>query len=330
VPIEKMQYKTRLISYGSVVIVLFASSLCADIFEMLGGQKIGTTSLTFLKIGVDTRSEGMGQTLVSTSRDASGVYFNPANALSSINGITFSHILWLTDISYDYLGLSKNFGNNAVALQISNLSSGYIEETDELHPFGTGEYFRFADNLLSLTYAFRMTDRFTIGVTGKGIMETLAEIHSYAFALDIGTIYDVGYRDIKIGISLLNMGPDARPRGEYILDGVNHTYEAYPLPIIYRIGVSGKLLKDLLLAVEMDKPSDNVEAFKIGCEYSPSSFLALRCGYRLNSKGPGADGLSFGASFFIPWYANGLYLDYAFTEMGHIGDTHRLGLSLKL
>lgn len=317
-----MRYKTRLIFLG---IVLLCSSLCADIFEILGGQKVGTTSLTFLKIGIDTRSEGMGQTLVSTSRDASGVYFNPANALSSTGGLTFSHIVWLTDIGYDYLGLVKKFGNSAIALQLCNLSSGYIEETDELHPFGTGNYFKFADNLISLTYAFRMTDRFAIGVSAKGIMETLADIHSYAFALDIGTIYNVGYRDIKIGMSLLNMGPDARPRSGYA-EGI--IYEAYPLPIVYRIGTSGKLFKGLLIAVEMDKPSDNVETFKIGCEYSLSSFLQLRGGYRLNAKGPNSSGLSFGAGFTLPWYGNGLFLDYAFTDMGYIGETHRLGVSL--
>ena len=323
-----MVYKTQLIFYSVVAVVLLCSSLYADIFEILGGQKVGTTSLAFLKIGVDTRSEGMGQTLVSTSRDASGVYFNPANTLSSTSGLTFSHIVWLADIGYDYLGLIKNFGNSAVALQLSNLSSGYIEETDELHPFGTGNYFRFADNLLSLTYAFRIIDRFAIGIGAKGIIETLAEISSYAFTLDIGTIYNVGYRDIKIGMSLLNMGSDARPKGEYTVDGVSHSYEAYPLPIVYRIGTSGKLFKNLLVAVEMDKPSDNVETFKIGCEYSLSPFLQLRSGYKLNAKSPGSSGLSFGASFVLPWYSEGLFVDYAFSEMGYIGETHRLGVSL--
>ncbi|OYD15591.1 hypothetical protein CH333_05300 [candidate division WOR-3 bacterium JGI_Cruoil_03_44_89] len=322
-----MRYKTSLVFLS---IFLSTPSLCAGIFEILGGQKVGTTSLTFLKIGVDTRSEGMGQTLVSTSRDASGVYFNPANAISSTSGLTFSHILWLADVGYDYLSLVKNFRNSAVALQVSNLSSGYIEETDELHPLGTGRYFRFADNLLSLTYAFRMTDRFAIGVGAKGIMETLAEINSYVFALDIGTIYNVGYRDIKIGMSLLNMGADARPKGKYTVDGISHSYEAYPLPIVYRIGTSGKLFKNLLVAVEMDKPSDNVEAFKIGCEYSLSSFLQLRSGYRFNAKSPGSSGLSFGAGFVLPWYGEGLFVDYAFSEMGYIGDTHRVGVSLKL
>jgi len=323
-----MGCKTRLIFLG---IVLFSSLLYAGIFETLGGQKAGTTSLTFLKIGVDTRSEGMGQTLVSTSRDVSGIYFNPASALSSTgSGVTFSHILWLTDIGYNYLGLVKNLGSSSVAFQFSSLSSGYIEETDELHPFGTGKQFRFTDNLLSLTYAFKMTDRFAIGVTTKGIMETLAEIHSYAPALDIGTIYNVGYRDIKIGMSLLNMGPDVRTRGTYTVDGVSHTYEAYSLPIVYKIGTSGKLFKNLLLAVEMDKPSDNVETFKVGCEYSLSSFLEIRSGYRLNARGPGSNGLSFGVGLLLPWRGNGLSLDYAFTEMGYIGETHRIGVNLKL
>lgn len=319
-----MRYKTRLIYLG---IALWCPFLCADIFESLGGQKLGTTSLTFLKIGIDTRSEGMGQTLVSTSRDASGVYFNPANALSSGAGLTFSHILWLADVRYNYLGLTKEFGNSAIALQLSNLCSGYIKETDELRPFGTGNYFKFTNNLISLTYAFRMTDRFAIGVGVKGIMETLADIHTYAFALDIGTTYNVGYRDIKIGMSLLNMGPDARPRSG---ETEGPVYKAYPLPIVYRIGVSGELLKGLLIAVEMDKPSDNVETFKIGCEYSLSSFLQLRSGYRLNAKQPNSSGLSFGVGFTLPWYSNGLFLDYAFTDMGYIGWTHRLGVSLNL
>ena len=322
-----MRNKTGLIF---LTIVLVSFPLHADIFEILGGQKAGTTSLTFLKIGVDIRSEGMGQTLVSTTRNVSGIYFNPANAVFAMNSLTFSHTFWLVDINYDYIGFVKSLGNSAIALQVSSLSSGYIEETDELHPTGTGNHFRFADNLLSLCYAFRITDRFAIGITTKGVMETLANIHSYSLVLDIGTVYNVGYRDIKIGMSLLNMGSDVRPSGEYSIDGVDYSYEAYPLPIVYRIGVSGKIFKNLLFAIEMDKPSDNVETFKIGCEFSLSSFLALRGGYRLNSKASGSSGLSFGAGFIIPWHNKEFFLDYAFTEMGYIGGTHRMGVSLKL
>lgn len=322
-----MRYKTSLIS---LALVLVSFHLHADIFEILGGQKVGTTSLTFLKIGVDTRSEGMGQTLVSTTRSVTGVFFNPANAVLLKDGMAFSHTFWIGDISYDYVGFVKNLGNSAFAIQASSLSSGYIEETDELHPTGTGKHFRFSDNLISVSYAFRITDRFALGVTTKGIMETLADINSYSLALDIGTFYNVGYRNIKIGMSLLNMGSDVRPTGKYSIDGVDYLYEAYPLPIVYRIGTSGMIFKNFLFAVEMDKPSDNVETFKIGCEFTHSNFFAMRVGYRLNSRAPGSSGLSCGVGFIIPWHNRELSLDYAYTEMGLIGGTNRIGVSLGL
>jgi outer membrane protein OmpA-like peptidoglycan-associated protein len=47
----------------------------------------------------------------------------------------------------------------------------------------------------------------------------------------------------------------------------------------------------------------------------------------LNARGPGSNGLSFGAGLLLPWYGNGLFVDYAFSEMGYIGETHRIGVN---
>lgn len=305
-------------------------TLNAQLFKQFGGQRVGTTSFVFLKIGVDVRSEGMGQTLVSTADDASGTYFNPATALSISRCVTFSHTNWLVDIKYEYLGVAVRLNSKALALQVASLSSGYMKETDELHPFGTGRYFRFGDLLVSLTYAFRITDRFAIGAAIKGIMETLADLHSYGVALDIGSIYDVGYRNIKIGMALLNMGPDVHPYGTYAIAGIQYRYESFPLPVIYKIGVSGNIFKNLLIALEMDKPSDNVEIFKLGLEYNPLPVIALRAGYRVNAKPPGSIGISFGGGFNIDWRGSRLILNYAFTELGYIGYVHRMSISFGL
>jgi hypothetical protein len=46
--------------------------------QELGGQRRGTSSLEFLKIGVGARAEGMGEAFVSVANDPSALYWNPA------------------------------------------------------------------------------------------------------------------------------------------------------------------------------------------------------------------------------------------------------------
>ncbi len=312
------------------LLLLGACPLRAGFFEVLGGQKVGTTSFAFLKIGVGARAEGLGEAYVSRAIDATAPYWNPAGTgflEQSVAGV--SHTLWPVGIQYTYAAWARPLGHSsAIGLFVGSLSTDAMKETDEYHPGGTGRYFRYGDYLMGLNYALRISDRFAFGANLKVLAEDLEVTQTYGVALDLGTLYDVGYRGIQVGVTLSNIGPDVRPHSQ---NGV--TYQAFALPVVYRMGVSGYLWRQLLVALQLEKPSDFAETFRIGAEYPVAGILFLRAGYRLNGRGPGRTVLPSGLSlgFGLRWRLRGhlLLFDYAHTGMGYLGEADRLSLEIR-
>ncbi len=293
-----------------------------SLFEILGGQKVGTTSMVLLKIGLGTRAIGMGNTYVSIAQGAEGLWWNPAgSAFEENKTIGISHLSWVTGINIEQAGVIVPIKNmySAVGVQLASLMVPPMERTDEYHPFGTGEYFRYGVTLLGVSFARLVSDRFSAAVGVKLFDEVLDDLSAYGLALDFATLYKVGYKDIKIGVALSNLGPDVRPNCSQC--------QSFSLPIVYRLGASGNPWKPLKLAFQIDKPSDNVELFKIGGEYTPIKQLSLRWGYQLNSRGPSdnyLNGFSAGVSVKLRY----IKLDYAYQNRGYFGDIHSISVNI--
>ena len=74
--------------------------------QQLGGQRRGTTSLEFLKIGMGARAEAMGGAFVSVANDPSAVYWNPAGVGSmQRKEMQISTTQYPADIRYNSLAL---------------------------------------------------------------------------------------------------------------------------------------------------------------------------------------------------------------------------------
>src|SRR5690349_23851614 len=68
----------------------------------LGGQRAGTSSATFLRIGIGARAVGMGETFVAVANDPSAIYWNPAGLASlQRREVMASHVDWPADVHYD-------------------------------------------------------------------------------------------------------------------------------------------------------------------------------------------------------------------------------------
>src|SRR5262245_64716799 len=97
---------------GAIAVALFATSAHAQ--GSLGGQRAGTSSATFLRIGVGARAVGMGETFVAVANDPSAIFWNPAGLASlQRRELAISHVQWPADIAYDHLTLtipSRRFG----------------------------------------------------------------------------------------------------------------------------------------------------------------------------------------------------------------------------
>ena len=70
-------------------------------------SKAGTVAAPFLEIPVGAASIGMGTATVSHVNDPAALYWNPAgSAVSDMNQVTASHMAWIADTRFDFVGVT--------------------------------------------------------------------------------------------------------------------------------------------------------------------------------------------------------------------------------
>jgi len=304
----------------------------------LGGQRAGTSSATFLRIGVGARAEAMGESFVAVANDPSAIYWNPAG-LASLQRREFaaSHVDWPADIHYDHLTLvlpSQRLGGS-IGIQVAALAT-MIDETTETEPFGTGRQFPYSDFIVGASYARRWTDKLLVGFGAKYLREDLGSSvggpTTSAVLFDMGSIFYLGLGSIRIATALTNFGSELKPSGRFTspYTGEVREYDGYDPPMTFRYGVAFEPLENnsqrLTTSFEMNQPADNRLQAKAGVEYSLFRVVALRTGYNFN-----ADALKFsaGAGFMGDFSTLRGTLDYAYTDGGYLGGVHRVTLGLR-
>ncbi len=306
-----------------------ASHSVAQLIPVLGGQRAGTAMATFLKIGVGARAEGMGGAFVAVGTDATALYWNPAAvAQSPKNELVFSHTNWPVEIRHEFLGYVQHLGSgNHIGLYAIALHTDEMEETTEFRPLGTGNFFTYGDVAVGVTYARNMTDRFSFGITVKGIRETLAEVHATGLLLDFGTFYWTGWRTARFAVSVSNFGPNLRPSGSFrTRQGKKiDRFQDFPPPTIFRIGFATEVWQTLdhqvTTSLQLNHPNDDAENLNVGVEYGWRKLLWLRGGYRLNVD---EQRFTFGFGLRLPVSFADFRLQYAYTEFGRLGTAQRV------
>ena len=81
---------------------------------------------------------------------------------------------------------------------------------------------------------------------------------------------------------------------------------------------------NLIIALDATHPRDNVEDVNIGAELTLANILSLRTGYRsiFNTESEDSINLGFGFKLYTSTTAN-IFMDYAYSPFGRLGDTHR-------
>ena len=312
----------------------------------LGEQRAGTASGTFMKIGIGARATGLGEAFVAVANDPTAIYWNPAG-LASIqrNEVAVSHIQWPADIRFEHVAWVvpvKRFGGS-VGFQFGVLSTA-LDETSELHPFGTGRTFVYSDVVAGMAYARRWTDKLLVGFGAKYVREDLGKDvgnpTTSSVMYDIGSIYYLGLGSVRVATSLTNFSGALKPKGQFIspgADGVLGTaddearvYDGFDAPTVFRYGVAFEPIETanqrLTTSIEMNQPADNAQSFKAGLEWVWLGRLALRSGYNFN-----ADALKFSAGAGLNADLNGWKgtLDYAYTDGGFLGPINRMTLGVR-
>ncbi len=328
-----------------LVLVLTIPALC------WGQAKVGTTGVQFLKVGVSARAMGMAEAFIGVADDASALYYNPGGLVQLRRpDFMLTHIVYPAGIQFEYLGgvWPIRSLSAAVGVQATFLHTDKMDETTPLMPYGTGRTFMASDLALGVTYAQRLTNKFSVGATVKFIQENLADQKATGMAFDVGTFYNTAWKSVVIAMSISNFGPD-----------MNFVSSPFPMPINFKFGGSMRLLNQdphvLTLAIEGWHPNDNLEQACIGLEYGIAQMGFLRVGKKINGfkryswdeylqdnnkdpfveypiinedGSPSMDGLSLGAGLNIALPTLSLKVDYAFTKIDKLGNNHFFTLSL--
>ncbi len=304
----------------------------------LGDQRAGTSSASFLRIGIGARATALGESFVAVANDPSAIYWNPAGLGSLLRQeVAISHASWPGDVNYEhvtYVLPVKRLGGS-VALQAGALSTE-LDETTEFLPYGTGRSFVYSDFVAGAAYARRWTDKLLVGAGLKFVREDLgSDIGgpvSNTVMLDVGGIYYLGLGSVRVAVALSNFGSEIKPGGEFVspITGEVRSYDGFDPPTVFRYGVAFEPIENanqrLTSAFEFNLPADNSQVAKAGLEWTWHQRLALRSGYNFN-----ADALKFsaGAGLFTEIGTTKATVDYAYTTASTLGSVNRVSLGIR-
>ncbi len=324
--------RTGIAALGSIF--LLTGFLNAQLVPNLGGQRTGTSSFQFLKIGTNARGTGMGETYVAVSDDISSLNYNPAGlVLSNDNGVVFTHTQWFVDTRLENFGGVYHFGSNAIGLSVTSLRTEDMKVTTEFQQEGTGDYFRFSDLAVGLTFAKKMTDQFSFGATVRYVEEGLGVLKMSTVVGDLATYYKTGLGTSRFAVMISNFGATASPSGSVDLIGgrTANSFQSFPPPTVFRVGFAFEPWMNernrITTSIQLNSPNDNAENFSLGAEYAYKDFLYLRGGYKFNVD---AETFSAGAGVKFPISFSKAALDYSIASYKELGFTHRISLSLIL
>jgi hypothetical protein len=213
-------------------------------------------------------------------------------------------------------------------------------------PEGTGEYFQAGDIAIALSYAINLTDRFSIGLTGKFIQQRIWKESAYGMAIDLGTLFTTGFHGLRIGASLSNFGTDMKMSGKDLL--VYHDIapnqmgnndkifaelqtEKWPLPLQFQAGIAIEIIQNdnfrWTASVDAVHPSDNTESIHTGMEYAFREYLFLRAGYKNLFLRDSEEGITFGVGIWLKFLGNRQFrVDYAYADFGRLTYVQRFSL----
>lgn len=317
------------------------------------GQKVGSTSMQFLKVMPVARATAMGDAYCVLASGAEAVYWNPAG-VSSIQGqeVSMTYLKWIFDTRQGALSFATSAGSfGAIGLQMQYVDYGQIDEalwvepynSDVLYPGLTGRTFRPYAYMVGATYANRLTDKFSTGISVKYAHESLyngetvsgvnnlgdtVNVNTWANGLifDFGLNYNTGFHTVRLAASMQNFGADVR-----------YAAEKSPLPLSLRIGIAADAIgnnallvpdEENRLTVEFDlfQPNDYAQQAHVGMEYEYAGMFAFRMGYKFNYD---ADGFTAGVGVQQTYSELRFSFDYSFGAMGYnLGSVHRISLGV--
>lgn len=314
-------------------------------------NKVGTTAAAFLEFGVGSRALAMGEAFVAQADDITATYWNPAG-LADLEGtqVLFYQSPWVAGIVHSDAIIAVPLNRlGTVGFFLTSLTMDDMIVRTVEKPDGTGESFTASNIVLGASFARNLTDRFRFGANIKFISEQIWHMSASTVAFDLGTMFTSKHRGIRIGMSISNFGSKMRLRGRDTQTNVDIDEnkagnndriaasldtQAWPLPLIFRVGISSRLMQvgshKLVMAADAIQPNNQHPYSNVGFEYSWLGMVFLRAGLPELSLADSEKGLTLGGGVR---YRSGdnfvLILDYVSRDMGLLGSIEGYTLALQ-
>lgn len=339
--------KNRLLLIVAILIALVVTTQ-AETFS-----RVGTSMAQFLKVPAGARGAALGGAYAAASEDVYAMAWNPAGIgrirETSLGG---TYNTYIADIKYSFVGFSMPIdGSSSLGVSGMFVTTDPIEITTIEQPNGTGTYYDYSGLVIGISYARWLTDRLTVGVTGKMVRESIYREEASTFAFDIGSQFDTGLYGVRLAMSVSNFGGKMQLDGPDInastntnpqLQGTRDTDAklstvAWPLPMIFRMGIMMDVwggtneiiasdINRLTLMVDANDPLDHNLRANVGVEYEWNDLLALRAGQHINYD-DNTLGLTFGGGLKLESGGTKFSIDYAYQDFGILNSVHQYTLS---
>ena len=343
-------------SLASIFLVAIALTTLVGRGWAGGIDRVGTAGAQELRIPMGPASMAIGGASVALGSGLSNVFWNPAGLAGTDNSEAMvSYSTYLADSKVNLGAVSTTMGSaGMVALSVKVLNIGDITVTTEDAPEGTGQILSPNFGVFGLTYARRMTDRVFLGVTGNFINERVADLTANGFALDLGLQYDTGWRGLRFGFAMKNIGPNMHYTGggleerivvpgddpsaqPHVVQLESTTFELpsyLQLGLAYDLKLSEKAEATLVGAYQGNNFS--TDEYRIGGECRLAGHLALRAGFQGQAPLKERDRLddylynfSYGAGVNFNLGDRPVNFDWAGTHVGQFfGDNQLFSLRL--
>ena len=352
---------------ASFLLLVLTSFLLVPASQAQRSAKYGAD---FLAGGVGVRALGMGGAHVGLASDVSAGYWNAAG----LSGVRYPEVSYMHAerfagvVSYDYGGVA--FPINArstvgVALirlgvdDIPNTLNAWDRERNRPLPNVENHVSRFsyAHYAFFVSYARAVSERLSLGVSGKMIRGSIGEFaSSWGYSFDIGAQYRTGrfvfganLQDVSTMLQTWSVNNEAFAEAEatYADFDIPAGGVEYVLPVM-RLG-SGMIVPfgdetSMTLGFDVDVAFDGQQAYalntgdlsfhpRIGGEFNYKGVVALRAGLN-QATSSDRDGFSVTPAIGAGLNLNMIGVDYGFGDFAglssDLGYSHRISVHLRL
>jgi len=210
------------------VLILTAIFVFTPSYWLLAALNSGAA---FLKIGTGARPAAMGGAYTAIADDVNALYYNPGGlAQLEKRELGATHMEWLLDTKFDFLGYAHPTKMGTFALGVTRLSSGKVEGRDADRRT-TGD-FTTSDTAYTVSFSRRLRSELlshygnaNVGANVKLLRSSIGGYSAQTQAIDLGAQYRCAGSPLSLGISVLNIGP-----------GMRFLEQRDPLPLTFSVG----------------------------------------------------------------------------------------------